>query len=96
MIVIDAGVSIDWFLPNPNELVKVALDRVAEEGAVVPALWRWEVHDVLRRFAQHGRLTQSAEYVRASVELAMRLQVPLATNGGALQAAVKPRIWNRS
>lgn len=124
MIVIDAGVSIDWFLPNPNELVKVALDRVAEEGALVPALWRWEVQDVLRLLAQRGRLTQSAEYVRAElrqlpisiddgisslfgdeaavaarykltvydaayVELAIRLQVPLATNDGALQAAVK-------
>ena len=66
-IVIDARVAIDWFLENSNAAAQSALDAVVTEGAIVPALWRWEVQDVLRRLEIAGRLTQSSEYIRAEL-----------------------------
>jgi predicted nucleic acid-binding protein len=37
-------------------MADAALDLVGREGAIVPALWRWEVQDVLRRLAIGNRL----------------------------------------
>ena len=34
---------------------------------MVPALWRWEVQDVLRRLHAAGRLTQSIDFIRAEL-----------------------------
>jgi predicted nucleic acid-binding protein len=66
-IVLDASVVVDWFLPNQNEVAEIALDKVVAEGAVVPALWRWEVQDVLRRLDILGRLTQSVDFIRTEL-----------------------------
>jgi predicted nucleic acid-binding protein len=63
-IVIDANVAIDWFLPARNDVAEIALDRVVSGGAVVPALWRWEVQDVLRRLSVAGRLKKPVELIR--------------------------------
>jgi predicted nucleic acid-binding protein len=62
-IVLDANVTVDWFLPNMNDVASTALDLVVADGAVVPALWRWEVQDVLRRLDLAGKLTQSVDVI---------------------------------
>ncbi len=66
-IVIDANVAVDWFLPNTNAVASIALDHVVAGGAVVPALWRWEVQDVLRRLDLAGKLTQPVDFIRAEL-----------------------------
>jgi predicted nucleic acid-binding protein len=66
-IVLDASVVVDWFLPNRSEVAEIALDAVVSDGAVVPALWRWEVQDVLRRLDLAGRLTQSTDFIRTEL-----------------------------
>jgi predicted nucleic acid-binding protein len=66
-IVLDANVAVDWFLPNMNDVASTALDLVVAEGAVVPALWRWEVQDVLRRLHLAGKLTQPVDFIRAEL-----------------------------
>ncbi len=63
-IVIDANVAVDWFLTSRPRLSDLALDILVVDGAVVPALWRWEVQDVLRRLHLKKRLTQPPERVR--------------------------------
>ena len=63
-IVLDANVAVDWFLPNMNDVASAALDLVVADGAVVPALWRWEVQDVLRRLDLAGKLTQKVDIIR--------------------------------
>jgi predicted nucleic acid-binding protein len=60
-IVIDANIAIAWFRPSGDALADAALDELCEHGAIVPALWRWEVQDVLRRLHAGGRLTISFE-----------------------------------
>jgi predicted nucleic acid-binding protein len=60
-IVIDANIAIGWFRAPASGIVDAALDAVCEHGAVVPALWRWEVGDVLRRLQHAGLLEISPD-----------------------------------
>jgi predicted nucleic acid-binding protein len=60
-IVIDANIAIGWFRPDVSEAAEAALDTLSVDGAVVPALWRWEVQDVLRRLGDSGQLTLPVE-----------------------------------
>jgi predicted nucleic acid-binding protein len=66
-IVIDANIAIAWFRPDATKLADAALYALCEHGAVVPALWRWEVQDVLRRLARDGRLTISVQSALAEM-----------------------------
>jgi predicted nucleic acid-binding protein len=66
-IVIDANIAIAWFRPTANKVADLALDALSEHGAVVPALWRWEVQDVLCRLAEGGHLTLSVEAALAEI-----------------------------
>jgi len=66
-IIIDANIAIAWFRADANKLADAALDEISEHGAVVPALWRWEVQDVLRRLAREGHLTLSVEAALAEM-----------------------------
>jgi predicted nucleic acid-binding protein len=66
-IVIDANIAIAWFRPEPTKVAEHALDALSERGAVVPALWRWEVQDVLRRLAQGGHLKLPVEAALAEL-----------------------------
>ena len=59
-IAIDANIAISWFTGSPAPLAQRALAELAEHGAIVPALWRWEVQDVLLRLEHAERLTLSA------------------------------------
>jgi predicted nucleic acid-binding protein len=56
-IVIDASMALAWVFPDERDDDAVAAGRcVARERAVVPALWRWEVQNVLRNAEKRGRL----------------------------------------
>jgi len=76
-IVLDANVAVDWFLPNMNAVASAALDLVVADSAVVPALWRWEVQDVLRRLQLAGKLTQPVDFIRAELR-----ELPLSVDDG--------------
>jgi predicted nucleic acid-binding protein len=66
-VVLDANVAVDWFLPDMNDVAEIALQMVVTDGAVVPALWRWEVQDVLRRLHLAGKMTRSVDFIRAEL-----------------------------
>jgi predicted nucleic acid-binding protein len=66
-IVIDVNVAVDWFSSQSTKLADAALDVVGREGAIVPALWRWEVQDVLRRLARDERLNMTAAEALAAL-----------------------------
>jgi predicted nucleic acid-binding protein len=76
-IVLDASVAVEWFLPSPNKIAVIALDKVVADGAIVPALWRWEVQDVLRRLELAGRLTQSVDFIRSELR-----ELPITVDDG--------------
>jgi predicted nucleic acid-binding protein len=75
-VVIDASVAIDWFLEYPSDVAQSALDAVADVGAIVPQLWRYEVQDVLRRLDVAGRLSKSVDYIRAELR-----ELPITVDG---------------
>jgi predicted nucleic acid-binding protein len=122
--VIDANIAIAWFTASPAKLAEAALTALADDAAIVPAMWRWEVQDVLRRLSKDGTLHTSpadaivelrqlpisiddgisglfgnefvvandyglSVYDAAYLELATRLNIPLATIDKKLASAAR-------
>jgi predicted nucleic acid-binding protein len=58
-IVIDASIAIAWSFPDERDAESIAAGRcVMNEQGVVPALWRWEVQNVLRNAERRGRIDE--------------------------------------
>ncbi len=58
-IVIDASIAIAWSFPDERDAESVAAGQyVIRERALVPALWRWEMQNVLRNAERRGRITE--------------------------------------
>jgi predicted nucleic acid-binding protein len=72
--VLDASLAMEWFSkdPSPEALTKRSLfdDRVA----VVPALWRYEVMNVITRWQRQREITPA----EAALMLSDALQLPFA------------------
>lgn len=59
-LVLDASVALGWlFADERTPTVDALLDRVAEEGAVVPGLWALEVANALQTALRRGRIDAS-------------------------------------
>ncbi|OFW49949.1 MAG: hypothetical protein A2146_00630 [Actinobacteria bacterium RBG_16_67_10] len=94
MIVIDASVTLAWCLRDEaSDYANTILDRVANEGAVVPAHWPLEVANGLLVAERRGRLEADLvdEIGRTLAALAVDIRpVELSTAfWGVLQAARK-------
>ena len=60
MLVIDASVILGWcFKDEASPAVDRVIDRVRDEGAWVPSLWRLEVANVLLNAERRGRIVQA-------------------------------------
>lgn len=60
-VVVDASMTLSWVLADEfTERSQRALEVVSEGGALVPALWTFEVANALRSAERRGRLTDSA------------------------------------
>ncbi len=56
-IVVDASMTIAWSFPDERDAEAVAAgEYILRERALVPALWRWEVQNVLRNAEKRGRI----------------------------------------
>ena len=57
-LVIDSSITLAWYFEDEKTSASLAvLDRVVEEGAVVPALWRLEVLNGLQVAVRRGRIS---------------------------------------
>jgi len=73
-VVLDASMAIAWLFDDERTAsAHAVLHRVVAEGAVVPALWRLEVANVLRNAARRGRCDES--YVDSSLSRLGRLAI---------------------
>jgi predicted nucleic acid-binding protein len=54
--VLDCSVTISWFMPDESSDFNF-LDRVADEGAIVPSLWSLEIGNVLLMAERKTRIT---------------------------------------
>jgi predicted nucleic acid-binding protein len=55
-LVLDASITLAWiYADETTDAIVQAFDRLRAEGAWVPALWRWEVANVLQTNVRRGR-----------------------------------------
>jgi predicted nucleic acid-binding protein len=66
--VLDASVTMAWFFDEPGPALGDLVDRLADEGAVVPRLWSLEVANVFRMAIRQKR-TSAADRDAAFAEL---------------------------
>jgi predicted nucleic acid-binding protein len=56
-LVIDSSMALTWYFEDERTAASIAvLNQVAEEGAIVPALWRLEVLNGLQVAIRRGRI----------------------------------------
>ena len=59
-IVVDASTTIGWTLADERDRYALAVAAyVVENGALVPALWRWEVQNILLTACRRERITEA-------------------------------------
>lgn len=77
--VLDASVALAWALPGETRAPEASalLDRLAEQAALVPTLWRLEVGNALLTAERRGRLRP--EHVAAAWRLLGELPIELDT-----------------
>ena len=60
-IVVDTSVSLSWvFSDETTDATEALLDRVRDDGGIVPALWEYEVCNALVSAVRRGRVDQAA------------------------------------
>jgi predicted nucleic acid-binding protein len=79
-LVVDASVSAAWFLEDEtSSLTEAALDQVVRDGAAVPAIWAYEMANVLVMAERRGRIDPAGS---ASIREAL-LALPVHTDDAA-------------
>jgi predicted nucleic acid-binding protein len=89
-LVIDSSMTLAWYFEDEKTAASIAvLNRVVEEGAVVPALWRLEVLNGLQVAVRRGRI--SISYRDAAFEDLRSLAIAIdpATNRQAWSATLR-------
>ena len=79
--VIDASVALSWVYSDEHSAASDALlGRIADQGAVVPALWRLEIANALQVGIKRKRI--DAAYRDSSIQIFLRLpiEIDLETN----------------
>ena len=72
--VIDASVALSWFLQDEQSSASDRLlSQVADEGAIVPSLWRLEVANALQMAVRRNRIDRA--YRDATIQRAGRLPI---------------------
>ena len=60
LLVVDASVTVAWLLDDEDEpRANEALERLKEDGAIVPQLWHLEVRNSLLAAERRGRLSRA-------------------------------------
>jgi predicted nucleic acid-binding protein len=78
--VLDASIALAWcFADEATPATDALLDRLADEEAIAPALWRLEVANALTMAERRGRLSVAG--LTRSVTLLQRLAVALDPEG---------------
>lgn len=73
--VIDASIVVAWAFKEPHATAERALVLIKAEEAIVPALWWYELRNVLVRGERQGRLTEreTSRFLRDISRLAITI-----------------------
>lgn len=75
-LVVDASVSASWCFPNEaSPLFEAVFDEVARRRALVPALWLFEMADVLTIAERRGRIASSKATVIRNALAALAIEL---------------------
>ena len=75
-IVIDSSVALAWcFDDEASDATDRLLDRVGDEGAIVPTLWHLELANVLLKASKRGRVT--SDEIRSRLALFDKLAIEI-------------------
>ena len=86
--VIDASVALSWFLQEEQSPASDRLfEQLAEEGAVVPSLWRLEIANALQVAVRRNRIDRA--YRDATIHRAGRLPIEV-------DPETDTHAWNRT
>jgi predicted nucleic acid-binding protein len=83
-VVIDASIAIAWSFADERDPESLAAGRhVLVEHAIVPALWRWEVQNVLVNAERRGRVAAGtiADILRSLQAMPIAIDASAATPG---------------
>ncbi|MSP29270.1 MAG: PIN domain-containing protein [Acetobacteraceae bacterium] len=87
-IVLDAGAALAAILPERHsEAARTLLLRIAEDGAIVPAIWHLEIANSLLAAERCGLLTQT----QRNIALHHLATLPIATD-----PETAPRAWSHT
>ena len=82
--VVDASIAVAWcFEDQSSPAVDALLDRVRDEGAIVPSLWHLELANVLLMAERRGKITGAEAVARLDLISALPVSVDHATAGRA-------------
>jgi len=89
-LVIDSSMTLAWYFEDERTAASIAvLNRVAETGAVVPALWRLEVLNGLQVAVRRGRITIAYRDASLSDLNALVIAIDPETNHQAWSATLQ-------
>lgn len=75
--VLDCSIAASWCFENEaTPSIDALLERVRDEGAFVPALWHWEIANVLTMAVRRGRIGAGD----ASARLSLMATLPITTD----------------
>ncbi len=89
-LAIDSSMTLAWYFEDEKTAASIAvLNRVVEDGALVPALWRLEVLNGLQVAVRRGRITLA--YRDASLDdlRALAIAIDPGTNRQAWSATLR-------
>jgi predicted nucleic acid-binding protein len=82
--VLDCSIAASWcFEDEASPDIDALLERTRDHGAVVPALWHWEIANVLAMAARRGRIAAGDATARLSLIGAL----PIATDTDSIARA---------
>jgi predicted nucleic acid-binding protein len=74
-LILDCSLAMAWcFEDEASAEADAVLDRVRDGGAIVPALWYWEVGNVLAMAQRRGRISESACTIRLNLLAALPIK----------------------
>jgi predicted nucleic acid-binding protein len=74
-LILDCSLAMAWcFEDEASEAADGVLDRVRDGGAIVPALWYWEVGNVLAIAQKRGRISESECAIRLNLLAALPIK----------------------
>jgi len=82
--VLDCSIAASWcFEDEARPEIDALLDRTRDHGAVVPALWHWEIANVLAMAVRRGRIAAGD----ATTRLSLMGALPIATDTDTIARA---------